>query len=359
MVLASFACLKFPSPPSPHSLLPLPPFPPPQVYATATEDMDALTFRTPKLLRKLTYSQTAGKGKDGKAREKQPVIELDTEKVLTELGLSYDQFVDLCILCGCDYCSTIKGIGPKTALALIREHKSIENVLKALRSSKKKLDIPQDWKERRVSRKEMVLAEEEARVRREKVEAAKEEGIIKAAASAAAVTGAPFSPSSSSSGALVDTEKDNNEGAGAGAGGCTSAGGEDANAAQDDEEIDDDVPDAPEDDADDVEEEEEVIQLQDIAGEAEDDLRQQEEEQARLEAAEAAIAPDDLEVIPPLYVQARRLFVQAEVFQADTIDLKWDAPDVEGLTAFLVGRMQVRVLACCFRCWRQLLKRKG
>jgi hypothetical protein len=28
-----------------------------KVYATATEDMDALTFRTPKLLRKLTFSQ--------------------------------------------------------------------------------------------------------------------------------------------------------------------------------------------------------------------------------------------------------------------------------------------------------------
>jgi len=85
-----------------------------KVYATATEDMDALTFRTPKLLRKLTYSQTAGKGKDGKAREKQPVIEIDTEKVLVEMKLSYEEFVDLCILCGCDYSSTIKGIGPKT-----------------------------------------------------------------------------------------------------------------------------------------------------------------------------------------------------------------------------------------------------
>jgi len=85
-----------------------------KVYATATEDMDALTFRTPKLLRKLTYSQSGGKGKDGKAREKQPVIEIDCEKVLVEMKLTYEQFVDLCILCGCDYSSTIKGIGPKT-----------------------------------------------------------------------------------------------------------------------------------------------------------------------------------------------------------------------------------------------------
>ncbi len=30
-------------------------------------------------------------------------------QVLEGLGLTSDQFVDLCILCGCDYCGTIKG----------------------------------------------------------------------------------------------------------------------------------------------------------------------------------------------------------------------------------------------------------
>lgn len=40
------------------------------------------------------------------------------------------QFVDLCILLGCDYCSTIRGIGPKKAYELIKEHKTIEKVLK-------------------------------------------------------------------------------------------------------------------------------------------------------------------------------------------------------------------------------------
>ena len=28
---------------------------------------------------------------------------------------------------GCDYCDTIRGIGPKRAIDLIREHKSIVN----------------------------------------------------------------------------------------------------------------------------------------------------------------------------------------------------------------------------------------
>lgn len=39
------------------------------------------------------------------------------------------QFIDLCILLGCDYCGTIKGIGPKRAIDLIRQHGCIEEIL--------------------------------------------------------------------------------------------------------------------------------------------------------------------------------------------------------------------------------------
>ena len=41
-----------------------------------------------------------------------------------------DEFIDLCILCGCDYCSRIEGIGAITAYKLIKDNKNIENVLK-------------------------------------------------------------------------------------------------------------------------------------------------------------------------------------------------------------------------------------
>ncbi|KAF5189966.1 Flap endonuclease, partial [Thalictrum thalictroides] len=49
-----------------------------------------------------------------------PVIEAPSEaeaecaalcksgKILEELNLSMDQFIDLCILCGCDYCDSIR-----------------------------------------------------------------------------------------------------------------------------------------------------------------------------------------------------------------------------------------------------------
>ena len=39
------------------------------------------------------------------------------------------QFIDLCILLGCDYCESIRGIGPKRAVDLIKQHRSIEKVL--------------------------------------------------------------------------------------------------------------------------------------------------------------------------------------------------------------------------------------
>lgn len=44
-----------------------------------------------------------------------------TASCVQGLDLSHDKFIDLCILCGCDYTGSIKGIGPKKALALIRQ----------------------------------------------------------------------------------------------------------------------------------------------------------------------------------------------------------------------------------------------
>lgn len=49
----------------------------------------------------------------------------------------------MCILLGCDYCDTIKGIGPKRAVDLIKEHKSIEKVIDKL--DKNKYPIPENW----------------------------------------------------------------------------------------------------------------------------------------------------------------------------------------------------------------------
>ena len=125
-----------------------------KVYATATEDMDALTFRTPVLLRKMTFANQA----------KSTIQSMDYAKALEGLGLTHDQFVDLCILLGCDYCDTIRGVGPKTALRLIKEHGSIEKILASLDGSNKKYVVPPDWlpKKKRASNNEKETDDEDS-----------------------------------------------------------------------------------------------------------------------------------------------------------------------------------------------------
>ena len=58
------------------------------VWATATEDMDALTFGSPRLLRHMTFAEA----------RKMPIVEIELEEVLKGLDLNMTQFIDLCIL---------------------------------------------------------------------------------------------------------------------------------------------------------------------------------------------------------------------------------------------------------------------
>ncbi|KAK7881604.1 hypothetical protein WMY93_030013 [Mugilogobius chulae] len=104
-----------------------------KVFATATEDMDGLTFGTNVLLRHLTASEA----------KKLPIQEFHFSKMLQDIGLTNEQFIDLCILLGCDYCGTIKGIGPKRAIDLIKTHGSIEEILENIDSNKH--PAPEDW----------------------------------------------------------------------------------------------------------------------------------------------------------------------------------------------------------------------
>jgi flap endonuclease-1 len=104
-----------------------------KVYGVGTEDMDVLTFGGEVLLRHLTFSEA----------RKMPIKEFHLQKILQGLDFTYEQFIDLCILLGCDYCETIKGIGPKRALDLIREHKTIENVIEHI--DKDKYQISENW----------------------------------------------------------------------------------------------------------------------------------------------------------------------------------------------------------------------
>uniref|UniRef100_A0A7E4USN8 Flap endonuclease 1 n=1 Tax=Panagrellus redivivus TaxID=6233 RepID=A0A7E4USN8_PANRE len=104
-----------------------------KVYATATEDMDALTFGSNVLVRHLTFSEA----------KKVPIKEFNLEKILKDLGFSMDQFIDLCIMLGCDYCPSIRGVGPKKAFELLTNFGTIESVLENIDLDK--YPPPEDW----------------------------------------------------------------------------------------------------------------------------------------------------------------------------------------------------------------------
>ncbi|KAK8021942.1 hypothetical protein PG990_007080 [Apiospora arundinis] len=105
-----------------------------KVYAAASEDMDTLCFDSPILLRHMTYSE----------QRKEPVQEIHLERVLDGLGMERKQFVDLCILLGCDYLDPVPKVGPSTALKLIREHGTLEKIVEWMKESGK-YTIPEDW----------------------------------------------------------------------------------------------------------------------------------------------------------------------------------------------------------------------
>jgi len=107
------------------------------VYGTGTEDMDALTFGTKKMVRHLTDSEA----------KKRPCLEFDLQKVLDGMQVTMSQFIDICILCGCDYCPSIRGIGPKKAYEYITKFGTIEGLLKqiAIQETMKRFVVPEDW----------------------------------------------------------------------------------------------------------------------------------------------------------------------------------------------------------------------
>jgi len=120
------------------------------VFATGTEDADALTFGTPILVRHLSMAEA----------RKMPIVEINLQAALEGLKLNQEQFIDLCILCGCDYADSIKGIGPVKALKLIQDYGCIEEALKKIDTTKYPLPEPFPFEEARKLFKEPEVVEE-------------------------------------------------------------------------------------------------------------------------------------------------------------------------------------------------------
>jgi flap endonuclease-1 len=97
------------------------------VWASNSQDYDSLLFGTPRLVRYITIQGEEWLPSKGRARKLQPEI-IELEPFLATLKLTRGQLIDLGILIGTDFNEGIRGIGPKTALKLLRKHGRLEDL---------------------------------------------------------------------------------------------------------------------------------------------------------------------------------------------------------------------------------------
>jgi len=101
----------------------------------ASQDYDSLLFGAPKLVRNLTITGRRKLPSKNIYIEVIPEV-VEMENVLKGCGITYEQLIDVGILIGTDFNPDgIKGLGPKTALKLIKEHETLENALPHLKNA--------------------------------------------------------------------------------------------------------------------------------------------------------------------------------------------------------------------------------
>jgi flap endonuclease-1 len=85
------------------------------VDAVLSEDTDVMAYACPNFLSKIDTA-------------KETCIRINYTKMLEMLSITQEQFLDLCIMCGCDYNKNIYKIGPEKAFGLIKKYSSIEGI---------------------------------------------------------------------------------------------------------------------------------------------------------------------------------------------------------------------------------------
>ncbi len=109
------------------------------VWAAASQDYDSLLFGAPHLVRNLAISGRRKLPRREAYVEVEPEV-VELSRVLSELGISREQLIDLGILVGTDYNPDgVRGVGPKTALKMLKEHGSIDKILPTLQT-----EFPED-----------------------------------------------------------------------------------------------------------------------------------------------------------------------------------------------------------------------
>lgn len=92
------------------------------VYGVLTEDMDILTFGSKKIVRNLS------------SYKKEP-MELDLDYILKRLDFTMENFIDFCILLGCDYSQGLIDVKSNIIYKYFSATKNIEETIKLLREN--------------------------------------------------------------------------------------------------------------------------------------------------------------------------------------------------------------------------------
>jgi 5'-3' exonuclease len=86
-----------------------------EVDSVMSEDTDVLAYGAPDFLTKINTSTDT-------------CVRIKYQDVLDGLELKSEQFLDVCIMCGCDYNKNIFRVGPEKAYKYIQKYKSIEEI---------------------------------------------------------------------------------------------------------------------------------------------------------------------------------------------------------------------------------------
>ncbi len=96
-------------------------------WAANSRDYDSVLFGSPRLVRYVTISGQQYLPKRDVSRPLIPEL-IELQRLLACLQLSREQLVDLAILVGTDFNRGVRGVGPKTALKLLKQYGDLETL---------------------------------------------------------------------------------------------------------------------------------------------------------------------------------------------------------------------------------------
>ncbi len=112
------------------------------VWAASSRDYDSLLFGAPRLVRYLTISGKEFLPSKGIARPLKPEL-IDLSGFLAHHEVTREQLIDIAILIGTDFNKGAHGIGPKTAVNLLKKYGKIENMPNSVKAKIEGQDFEQ------------------------------------------------------------------------------------------------------------------------------------------------------------------------------------------------------------------------